>query len=142
MKNFFSPEEETQILEAIRSAELLTSGEIKLHVEAKCTGEPYVRAQEVFSSLKLDQTEQRNAVLIYWAKDSRKIAILGDLGIHERVPENFWQSTKDGMIDLFRADQIIPALVSGITSAGNQLQIYFPYKNDDQNEIPNDISFG
>jgi len=142
MTHFFSAQEESQLLEAIRLAEMKTSGEIKLHVEMTCSGDPYQRAQEVFTALKLEETALRNAVLLYWAKDSRKIAILGDSGIHAQVPPDFWQSTKDRMIALLKANQIVPALISGITEAGNQLKTFFPYQDDDQNEIPNDISFG
>lgn len=142
MQNFFSSEEERLILDAIRQAELKTSGEIKLHVEASCDHDPYVRAQEVFTALGLQNTLARNAVLIYWAKESRKIAILGDQGIHERVTSVFWTSTKENMISLFKKGQNVEALVSGILEAGRQLKTYFPYHDQDQNEIPNDISFG
>lgn len=142
MTSFFSPDEEKQILEAIRQAELKTSGEIKLHVEKTCDSDPYARAQNVFFALRLQETAARNAVLIYWAQESRKIAILGDQGIHSKVPSNFWQSTKNQMISHFREGNYIQALVTGILEAGNQLKTYFPYHDQDQNEIPNDISFG
>jgi len=125
MTHFFSAQEESQLLEAIRLAEMKTSGEIKLHVEMTCSGDPYQRAQEVFTALKLEETALRNAVLLYWAKDSRKIAILGDSGIHAQVPPDFWQSTKDRMIALLKVNQIVPALISGITEAGNQLKTFF-----------------
>lgn len=142
MDPFFSKEEEHQLLEAIRSAEKKTSGEIKLHVETECSGDVYQRAQEVFFALGLEKTAQRNAVLIYWAKGSRKMAILGDEGLNTQVPDDFWQSTKDKMIAHFRENQPVAALVAGITQAGVQLQTFFPYLDNDQNEIPNDISFG
>ena len=81
-KTFFTGTEQTQIIESIRLAELNTSGEIRLHIEAHCEGEPYTRAKIVFEELGMHATEQKNGVLFYLAYTDHKFAILGDRGIH------------------------------------------------------------
>src|SRR6478735_3091048 len=89
-KTFFTETEQQQIIEAIKQAELNTSGEIRLHIEPTCDGDPYERAQKVFESLGMQTTELKNGVLFYLAYKSKKFAIIGDKGIHEKVSQQFW----------------------------------------------------
>ena len=138
----FSAEEQHQIMEAIRQAELATSGEVRLHVEAKCPdGDPVKRAIEVFAHLGMHQTREQNGVLFYLATDDRKFAVIGDKGINERVHAGFWDSTKELLRNHFSQGQIVEGLCRGINEAGLQLKQFFPRLNDDVNELPDDISF-
>src|SRR3954468_6243214 len=85
------PTDQTKIVDAIRAAERITSGEIKVHVEARrAKPAPYQRAVELFQRLRLTKTKDRNAVLIYVATRDRKFSIIGDVGIHEEVGSAFW----------------------------------------------------
>lgn len=140
--NFFTKEEKEDIVLAIKSAELDTSGEIRVHVEAKCKGDAKDQAAFVFEKLGMHKTDQRNGVLIYLALKNRKFAILGDVGINKVVPESFWDEIRDGMLDHFRDNRFAEGLMEGITRAGKQLKQHFPYQKDDVNELPDDISFG
>ncbi len=142
MNSFFSPEEEQAIIEAIAKAELRTSGEIKLHVEARCWFSAISRAKKVFELLEMHRTAEKNGVLIYIATASKKFAIIGDSGINEKVGEHFWQSTKDIMQAEFKKGNFYSGAMKGIESAGEQLLHYFPYQKDDRNELSNDISYG
>jgi uncharacterized membrane protein len=139
--NFFSSEEKQTILDAIREAELNTSGEIRLHIEEKCKGDVLDRAAFLFSELGMDKTAQRNGVLFYLAVKSRRFAIIGDKGINEVVPEDFWESIKEMMAGHFREGEFVEGLSKGILQAGTSLQAHFPYQTDDKNELPDDISF-
>jgi len=139
---FLSKEEQQQIVQAIQEAEKETSGEIRLHIEAKCKGDPLDRAKEVFVKLKMHQTALRNGVIVYLAFQDRKFAIWGDKGINEKVPENFWQDVKEVMAEHFRNNQFAEGLIKGITMIGEKLKAFFPYQKDDVNELPDDISFG
>ncbi|MCD6375317.1 MAG: TPM domain-containing protein [Caldisericaceae bacterium] len=139
---FLSKEEQQQIVQAIQEAEKETSGEIRLHIEAKCKGDPLDRAKEVFVKLKMHQTALRNGVIVYLAFQDRKFAIWGDKGINEKVPENFWQDVKEVMAEHFRNNQFAEGLINGITMIGEKLKAFFPYQKDDVNELPDDISFG
>jgi uncharacterized membrane protein len=72
-KSFFTELEQTQIVDAIKEAELNTSGEIRFHIEALCSVDPYVRAREVFEELGMQNTELKNAVLFYMAYQDKKL---------------------------------------------------------------------
>jgi len=85
-----------QIVAAIGQAERQTSGEIRVFVESRCRFvNPLDRAAEVFTGLKMDQTAQRNAVLVYVALKDRQLALYGDKGIHEKVGDAFWNTRSD-----------------------------------------------
>ena len=137
---FLSAGEERDIVEAIRLAELNTSGEIKVHIEKTSNGDATNRALEVFHTLKMDNTKLQNAVLIYVAIEDKNFVIYGDTGINKVVPNNFWDSTKDIMQSHFKSGNFKQGLVEGIQKSGEQLKTYFPYSNLDTNELSNDIS--
>jgi uncharacterized membrane protein len=142
MMNPFSPDEQQRIVEAIRQAEKATSGEIRVHVEAHCTlDDPVQRAIEVFAQLGMHQTKEQNGVLFYLAHADRKFAVVGDQGIDAKVPDKFWESTKEMMRTHFVAGAYAEGLSQGIIRAGQQLKQYFPYASDDTNELADDISF-
>jgi uncharacterized membrane protein len=141
VENFFSQDEKKQISEAIAEAEINTSGEIRLHAEGHCKIDVLDRAAYVFGKLDMHKTEQRNGVLFYLAVHDRKFAILGDAGINQLVPENFWDDTKETMLAYFKDGQFTSGLIKGILMAGEQLKAHFPFQKDDVNELTNDISF-
>jgi uncharacterized membrane protein len=139
---FLSKEEEAEVVEAISLAEENTSGEIRVHIEKETSIAPMERAVEVFHLLKMENTQDRNGVLIYVAVMSKQFAIYGDQGIHDKVTDTFWDSTKDIMLHHFKNGNNKQALVDGISSAGAQLKNYFPHQVDDVNELSNEISKG
>jgi uncharacterized membrane protein len=139
---FFTEAEKKQITEAIKAAELNTSGEIRLHVESKCNEDELDHAAFWFSELKMHKTAQRNGVLFYMAIDDHKFAILGDMGINAKTGEDFWNSTRDLVIGYFKEGRFAEGLSAGIIEAGNQLKKHFPYQLDDVNELNDEISFG
>ena len=139
-KQFTSTEKE-QIIKAIQEAEKNSSGEIRVHIENHCSKMILDRAAQVFAKLKMHKTALRNGVLIYIAIQDKQFAILGDAGINTKVPPNFWDSTKNLMLELFRQGKICQGICQGIQEIGLQLKTYFPYQNNDVNELPDDISF-
>lgn len=141
-KHFFSEEEQQKIISAIQNAEQQTSGEIRVHVEPTCKGEPYHRAKEVFEKLGMHATELKNGVLFYIAYKDKKFAVLGDKGIHEKVTQHFWDEVKELMKTEFKNGNYCEGLCLGIKKAGEKLQANFPHQIDDTNELSNEISFG
>lgn len=139
---FFSKDEKEDIIMAIKNAELDTSGEIRVHIENSCKGEAKDQAAYIFEKLEMHKTDLRNGVLFYLAVKNRKFAILGDVGINQVVPENFWDEIRDLMLSQFREDKFAEGLETGIAMAGQQLKKHFPYQKDDVNELPDEISFG
>lgn len=140
-KNKFTEEQKKKIQEAIAAAELNTSGEIRVHIDDRCKVDPMKNAIEVFERLGMHQTEQRNGVLFYVAMEDHKLAILGDKGINDVVPDHFWDVIRDLMVDQFKKGNFTEGLVHGILMAGEELKAAFPYNEADNNELSNDISF-
>lgn len=140
-RNFFTPQEQELIVQAIAKAEQQTSGEIRLHMENICFGNELSRAEKVFHQLKMHETQERNGILIYLAVLSRKVAVIGDKGIHEQLGQTFWQEIVNGLIEKFRSDRRAEALCDSIIKCGEQLGKFFPRSENDQNELPNTISY-
>ncbi|MFN8346596.1 MAG: TPM domain-containing protein [Spirosomataceae bacterium] len=139
----FSETEQKSVIEAIRTAELATSGEIRVHIEQNCSENDVLeRAKQVFAELGMHRTELKNGVLFYLAVKDRKFAVLGDQGIDERVPADFWNRIRDLMRGHFANREFAEGLRKGIEQAGQQLKTYFPYQDNDTNELSDDISFG
>lgn len=138
----FSEAEKIEIKNAVKMAELDTSGEIRVHIEKTCRADVLDRAAYIFKKLKMHRTKLRNGVLFYLALDDRKFAILGDAGINMKVPANFWDEIKESCMEHFRNGEVVKGLSTGIIMAGKQLKVQFPYQEDDVNELEDDISFG
>ncbi|MCK0125891.1 TPM domain-containing protein [Gelidibacter sp. F2691] len=141
-EDFLTAEEEKQVVEAIRTAEKNTSGEIRVHLEKTSKIDVYERALEVFHMLKMDNTKLQNGVLIYVAVEDKTFVIFGDEGINDVVEDDFWESTKNIMQGHFKRGHFKQGLVDGILKAGKQLEVHFPWEVDDKNEISDDISIG
>ena len=141
-KSLFSAEQIQQITDAIKEAELNTSGEVRVHIEQKCKGDVLDRAATVFETLKMHKTEERNGVLFYLAVKDHKFAILGDAGINQKTGDQFWSEIKDKMQENFKAGSFTEGLTEGIKMAGLKLKTHFPYQSDDKNELSDEISFG
>lgn len=141
--HLLSFEEQEQIVNSIRQAEKITSGEIKVHIEKKCPeANPEVRVQEVFEKLEMHKTRERNGVLLYLAYEDHIFYIFGDKGIYEKTPRDFWESTKEKMKLKFAREEFVEGFCEGIEEASKQLALYFPERHDNQNELSDDISFG
>lgn len=141
---FLSTSERDLVINAIKEAERQTSGEIRVFIESRCKFvDPVDRAGEVFWSLQMDRTQERNAVLIYVAVKDHQMAILGDEGIHQKVGTEFWRAEIEKMRQHFKHEHYMDALVLVIGDIGRALVNHFPYDNKgDKNELPDDIVFG
>jgi len=143
MQEFLNKAQEQNIVDAIARAEKQTSGEVKVHIESDCAeAEPLKRAIALFEQLKMHETNLRNGVLIYVATKSRKFAIYGDEGINKLVPTDFWNNVAAILKQHFASENFALGLQEAIDLVGEKLHAFFPYNNDDTNELSNDISFG
>jgi len=139
---FFTEEEQRAIQQAIADAESNTSGEIRVHVESYCKGDPMKRAFALFYSLGMDKTRHHNGVLFYIALKSHKLAIIGDEAIHKHVSQLFWDQLKEHLVQSFAQKRYVEALIDVILKTGVELKKKFPHDKSDQNELPDEISFG
>jgi uncharacterized membrane protein YgcG len=140
--SFFSLEQQDHIRDAIIEAERETSGEIRVHIEKRISGDVLDRAAWIFKKLGMHNTVERNGVLFYLAVKNRNFAIIGDTGINAKVPESFWDKIKDIMEADFRESKFTDGLAKGILMAGDQLKEHFPHQAGDVNELPDEVSFG
>ena len=129
-----------EILNMIEEAEKLTTGEIRVHIKSKCKENVFEEAKKIFHKLKMYKTKERNAVLIFIALNSRKFAILGDKGIHEKVKNEFWNETRDIMHEYFTKNQIKEGIILAVKNVGEKLTRYFPEEKDNKNELSNEVT--
>ena len=143
-KSFFSDDEKRQIADAIRNAERRTSGEVRVFIESRCRYvDPLDRAAEVFFNLKMNETKDRNAVLLYIAMKDRQLAVFGDEGIHKKVGTDYWNKEINLLINEFNTAHYGDGISQCVRDIGEALHQYFPFDNDtDKNELPDDIIFG
>jgi uncharacterized membrane protein len=143
-KDFFSAEDKEQIVEAIRLAEKETSGEIRVFVESKnAFVDPVDRAAEIFFKLKMQDTEHRNAVLLYIAMKDQQLALFADEGIYKKAGADYWNNAVKNMIAQFTKDNISNGIEQCIKQIGETLKEKFPYSpSEDKNELPDEIVFG
>lgn len=143
-RQFFSTEDTNLIVEAIRTAEKNTSGEIRVFVESRNQFVDAIdRAQELFVQLKMGQTQHRNGVLVYVAVIDRQVAVYGDSGIHQRVGKAYWDQALQRMLQSFSGNHIPKGIVDCVLEIGSTLSKEFPYQAEtDRNELPDEIVFG
>lgn len=143
-KDLFTVAENEQIVAAIRNAEKRTSGEVRVYIESKNPlVDPLERAALIFFKLEMDETEHRNAVLLYIATKHKELALFGDQGIHEKVGDAYWKNEVQLMLQNFRDHHLFDGIVNCITHIGETLSEKFPYiATEDKNELPDEIIFG
>jgi uncharacterized membrane protein len=140
---FLSAQDTEKILNCIREEERSTSGEIRLCIESRCKyTNPVDRARELFLHLKMFNTVDRNAVLIYIAHEDRDFALFGDAAIHQKVHMDFWIQEAHRLSRHFHQQQYTQGILECIQHTGAQLKTYFPWEGEQKNELPDEIIFG
>jgi len=146
-RRFLSEEEFEAIVRAILVAETKTSAEIRVHLERRVhheRGQERVdaleRARHVFTHLGMHRTAERHGVLIYLALEDRKLAIVGDEGIHRRVREGYWARVRDLMVEKLKVATPREAIVSAVQEVGRVLREHFPRRPGDANELSDQVS--
>lgn len=128
---------------AVAEAEQGHGGEIRVAVEAGL-GLPALlrgvtareRALEVFSQLRVWDTEDNNGVLLYVLLADRDVEIVADRGVARRVPQADWEAICRDMEELFRAGRHEAALLAGVRQAGARLAALYPGGAKAANQLP------
>jgi len=132
--------EHDRIVQAIRSAEAKTSGEIRLYIHrGNLNEDPVVAAQDAFVKLGMTKTEEQNGVLIYVAPQAQEFAVIGGEEIHERCGDEVWQHVADKMSEHFSNARFSEGIIEAVAYLGGVLAQHFPRKSDNPNELPDDI---
>lgn len=131
--------DEPRIVAAIAESERHTSGQIRVFISEKEIEDAFERAKARFLALGMEQTRNRNAVLIYFAPRSHKFAVVGDTGVHERCGEDFWRQLIGVMQESLKNRQFTEAVILAIEKCGALLAQHFPPEADGTNELPDQI---
>jgi uncharacterized membrane protein len=138
-QQFLAQLEHHEIVAAIQEAEKKTSGELRVFISRNLVETPVAAAQKHFVRMGMEKTRERNGVLIFVAPRSRKFAVVGDIAVHGRCGDEFWQKLAAEMSGHFQRGQFTSGIVHGIRKAGELLAEHFPHRPDDQNELPDQV---
>ena len=132
-----------RIEQATKAGETTHSGQLRFVVEGALDGTPLLRDQpareralDIFSHLRIWDTEHNNGVLIYLLLADRKVEIIADRGIDARVGASGWQAICRTMETDFRAGQFEAGAIKGIEAVSRELARYFPPQGGQRNELP------
>ena len=132
--------ERERLAEAVAQAERATSAEIKVAIVRHCWGDIRSKAVRTFGKLGMDRTEARNAVLILVVTAGREFMIYGDVGIHRKVAQEFWDNVRDVMARSFAEGEFGQGVCDAVRLAGGMLAQHFPRQAGDVNEVPDAVA--
>ncbi|MEP6652857.1 MAG: TPM domain-containing protein [Myxococcales bacterium] len=128
------------IEEAIRRAELRTSGEIRVSVAGFFRGDASHLADRAFDRLGMTATRDHNAVLILIMPTRRQVVIRADVGIHDQAGESFWLAVAQALSRRFGGQEFTAGVVEAIDRIGAELANHFPPDpGGDVNELTNSV---
>jgi len=125
-KSFSKHLQHDTIVAAIRDVQHKTTGEVRVSISAKHIDDPVAAAQAEFLRLGMNQSPERNGVLIFVAPRAHKFAVIGDEGVHAKCGDEFWRQLADAMSGYFRKSEFTPGIVHGVQKAGELLAQHFP----------------
>ena len=142
VRAFLSEDDLAAVMRAVALAEAHTSAEIRVHLDHSCEGDALQRAIKVFEKLGMHKTAARSGVLVYISVTDRKLAVIGDKAIHERVGEAYWQGLVAAVRERLRQQQSRDGLIHALADVGRELARHFPRRPGDKNELSDDVSVG
>jgi uncharacterized membrane protein len=144
VKDIFSKEDLKKISDKIAEIEKSTSGEIRVSIrekrsliERKLT--LFDMALREFYRLGMDKTRDQTGVLVYVLLSERKLQIVADKGINEKVENETWQKIADKIAEQFKSGKYLDGIINGLDEIGKILYTHFPIKPDDKNELSNEV---
>lgn len=129
------------LAEAIKTAEDHSTGEIRVHIDSTTEENNAKIAFEVFRTLNMHHTIDRNAVLFHVNFEQKYLTIIGDEGIHAKVEQRFWDQLHDEITREFSAGRFFEGLRDAILKTGYELKHHFPIEGENPNELSNEITF-
>ena len=142
VRAFLSDDDLEAVARAVAEGEGHTAAEVRVHLDHSCDGDALRQAIKVFERLGMHKTAARSGVLVYVSVTDRKLAVIGDRGIHERVGEAYWQGLVAAVRERMRRQQPRDGLIHAIAEVGRELGRHFPRRSDDKNELSDDVSPG
>ncbi len=128
---------------AIKASESAHAGEIRFAVEGGLDGAPLFKGQsardraiELFSQLRVWDTEHNTGVLIYLLLADRAVEIVADRGIHAKVDAQEWSQVCRQMEAAFRQSNFEAGVVSGVQAVTQHQVKHFTAGSRNANELP------
>ena len=128
---------------AIKASEAAHAGEIRFAVEGALDGTLLFKGQsareraiDVFSQLRIWDTEHNNGVLIYLLLADRDVEIVADRGIYAKAGLEEWEKICRTMETAFKQANYEGGVVGGIQAVTQHLIKHFPASGAGQNELP------
>jgi uncharacterized membrane protein len=137
--HFLKAVDHERIVSSIAAAEKRTSGEIRVFISRKKTGDALGAAGHCFAKLKMNRTPLRNAVLIFIAPMSHQFAVVGDIAVHAKCGEDFWRGVVEGMEPSLKRGDFTEALLHGVEKVGSLLAAHFPPNAEGRNSLPDAV---
>lgn len=139
--DFFSQEELDEIQKGVEKAESLTSGEVKVTIRCECEENlsPREQALKDFYQYGLDKTKGQTGILILVLLQERKVEVLGDKGINDKVPPGYWDEVAKMIVGGFRGGRRREGICEAVLEVGKLLHDKFPRQPDDVNELPDEV---
>ncbi len=141
-KHFLEALDHQRITAAIAAEERKTSGQIRVFVTHRAVDNAVEAARGRFAKLAMEKTQSRNAVLIYFAPEARKYAVIGDEGIHDKCGgDEFWRTLVSAtMRPLLKEERYTDAVVAAVEIIGEELATHFPRAAGEKpNELPDAV---
>lgn len=142
LRRAFPPASLKALEAAIRDSEQTHAGELRLVVEGSLDGLPLWRGQsareraiELFSQLRIWDTENNCGVLIYILLADHAVEIIADRGIHASAGEARWQAICSNMESAFAKGQFQAGALAGIAAIAEEIRQHFPAQAKRLNEL-------
>jgi uncharacterized membrane protein len=126
--------DKNRIKQAIQKAERRTSGQICVSLSPPFWGDIWKAAERAFERLDMTATRDRNAVLFFVVPARHRFVVLGDLGIHQKVGQEFWHRIARALADRFKQGDFTGGIVEGIEVVGEGLARHFPDLDSDDSD--------
>jgi len=142
LKRIFTPAVLARIEQAIKDSERTHAGQLRFVVEGALDGRPLWRNQppreralDVFSLLRVWDTEHNNGVLIYLLFADHAVEIVADRGVHARVEQPVWRAICQEMESAFGTGHYEAGVINGIKAVTQHLTKHYP-AGGGRNELP------
>jgi len=145
--DYLSDDDFLLISDKIKEMEKITSGEIRVSIKEEKginLKKKSIRnlAEDEFFRLSMNETRDKTGILIYISLRKKEFYILADSGINEKVEQSTWDKIRDKMASEFKIGNFRDGILSAIESVGKILNNHFPIKDDDTNELSNQVVLG
>lgn len=146
VSDFFSADHLNEIKAVIAKVERQTSGEIRVQIIMDCDQDlkhkVHEQAVREFEKAGMHNTHDKTGVLILLVLNEKAFAIIGDSGIYSKLPQGYWDNMAKAMSLYFKDGNFHVGICAVVESIGRQLAKHFPRKNDDVDELSDEVIVG